>query len=107
MKTTKETKKDLIETLGALLVALVFTLVVLGVFYFNDYHKKESYSTGAIVLTTANNQAVLVDGSGEMWSVNDRPDLHKDDFVEIYFDDNKTDYTRKDDIILSVVLLDE
>lgn len=68
---------------------------------------EEHYSTIAEVFSIDNDEVILIDGAGYLWTVVDRPDLHKGDFVRVYFDNNTTDYTRNDDIILKVKLLDD
>ena len=64
------------------------------------------YNTTAKVYSQENDVTLLVDGAGYVWAVMDRPDLTIGDFVTIYFDNNCTDYTRKDDKILKIKRLD-
>jgi len=78
-----------------------FLLILLIIAGYSDTH----YSTTAEVLST-NEDIVMVDGAGYVWAVTDRPDLHKGDYVKIKFFNNTTDYTREDDEILDVILLD-
>ena len=46
------------------------------------------------------------DVAGYIWEVTSKPELHKGDMVEIKFFNNTTDYTREDDEIIKVTLLD-
>ena len=78
-----------------------FLLILLIIAGYSDTH----YSTTAEVLST-NEDIVMVDGAGYVWAVTDRPDLHKGNYVKIKFFNNTTDYTREDDEILDVILLD-
>lgn len=87
--------------IGAFGMAFIMLLTIIG--GYSDTH----YTTTAQVLSNENNSVLLVDGAGYVWEMTDRPDLHKDEFVKIYFDNNTTDYTRNDDIILKVKLLDD
>lgn len=77
-------------------------ILLLGIGGYMDTH----YTTTAEVFTIKDNEITLIDGAGYLWTVTDRPDLYKGDFVRIKFDNNTTDYTRKDDIIISVKRLD-
>jgi hypothetical protein len=85
--------------MGLVFLGILFGLLAVGGWC--DTH----YSTTAEVLSTEES-VLLVDGAGYVWEVTDRPDLHKGDFVKIKFYNNTTDYTREDDEILDVILLD-
>lgn len=80
--------------------ALVLILAIGG---YSDTH----YSTTAEVFQIKGNEVTLIDGAGYLWGITDRPDLQQGQFVKIKFDNNCTDYTREDDTILSVKVLDE
>lgn len=90
---------------GLLAFVLTFVIItaILGVSGYIETH----YDTTAVVLSNENNEVILVDGAGYVWGVTNRPDLHKNDFVKIKFFNNCTDYTREDDEILNVKVLDE
>lgn len=77
-------------------------ILLLAIGGYMDTH----YTTTAEVFNVEDNEITLIDGAGYLWAVTDRPDLHRGDFVKIKFDNNTTDYTRKDDIIISVKRLD-
>ena len=64
------------------------------------------YNTTAKIYKQVDNDLFLVDGAGYVWCVSDRPDLVLGDMVTVYFDNNCTDYTREDDIILKIKRLD-
>lgn len=89
---------------GFIMGLLVF-VVLFGLLFIGGYCDTH-YSTTAEVLSTGES-VLLVDGAGYVWEVTDRPDLHKGDFVKIKFFNNTTDYTREDDEILDVILLDK
>lgn len=86
--------------IGVAFFGMIFGGLIIG--GYSDTH----YSTTAEVLST-DESVLLVDGAGYIWEVIDRPDLHKGDFVKIKFFNNTTDYTREDDEILDVILLDK
>lgn len=87
------------------IMGLLAFVVLFGLLFVGGYCDTH-YSTTAEVLS-ADSSVLLVDGAGYVWEVTDRPDLHKGDFVKIKFFNNTTDYTREDDEILNVVLLDK
>lgn len=86
----------------AFLLLLAILMVLLGTTGYVETH----YDTVAKVLSTEDNSVLLVDGAGYVWEVTDRPDLHKDNFVNVKFFNNTTDYTREDDEIVKIILLD-
>ena len=86
----------------AFLLLLAILMALLGTTGYVETH----YDTVAEVLSTEDNSVLLVDGAGYVWEVTDRPELHKGDMVEIKFFNNTTDYTREDDEIVKITLLD-
>lgn len=86
--------------IGVIVIVFLLALLIIGGWC------DTRYSTTAEVLST-DDTVVLVDGAGYVWEVTDRPDLHRGDFVKIKFFNNTTDYTREDDEILDVILLDK
>lgn len=86
----------------AFLLLLAILMALLGTTGYVETH----YDTVAEVLSTEDNSVLLVDGAGYVWEVTDRPELHKGDTVEIKFFNNTTDYTREDDEIIKITLLD-
>ena len=78
-------------------------VIVLGIAGYVDTH----YSTVAEVYSVEDNSILLVDGAGYVWEITDRPELHKGDMVKVKYFNNTTDYTREDDEILDVILLDK
>lgn len=104
------TRNPINHTLRRVLTALltfvvVFSVIVtvLGVAGYSDTH----YKTVAEVYSVEDNSILLVDGAGYLWEITDRPELHKGNMVEVKFFNNTTDYTREDDEIIKVTLLDE
>lgn len=91
-----------IEILLSTLALFSACVIVLGIAGYFDTH----YSTVAEVYSVENNSILLVDGAGYLWEITDRPELHKGDMVKIKFFNNTTDYTREDDKIIKVTLLD-
>ena len=96
------TVREVITTLLTFVVLFIILVTALGVAGYSDTH----YSTVAEVYSIENNSILLVDGAGYVWEITDRPELHKGDMVRVKFFNNTTDYTRKDDEIIKVTLLD-
>ena len=97
---------DVKDTIGALFVAILFTAIIVGTLYICG-KSGHNYSTIASVFEIENDEITLIDGAGYLWTITNRPDLKLNNFVKIYFNDNQTDFTRKDDIIMYVKALDE
>lgn len=84
-------------------VGVLFIMgTILGVAGYSDTH----YKTVAEVYSIEDNSILLVDGAGYVWEVTDKPELHKGDMVEVKFFNNCSDYTREDDEIIKIKLLD-
>ena len=84
-------------------VGVLFIMgATLGIAGYVDTH----YSTVAEVYSVEDNSILLVDGAGYVWEITDRPELHKGDMVKVKYFNNTTDYTREDDEIIKVTLLD-
>ena len=98
----KATLRRILTLLAPSVITFVVIVAVLGVAGYSDTH----YSTVAEVYSVEKNSILLVDGAGYIWEITDRPDLHKGDMVRVKFFNNTTDYTREDDEIIKVTLLD-
>ena len=103
------TLRDIVDNLSCIIAPVVcFILLMaiivglLGVTGYTETH----YSTTAEVLSNEENTVLLVDGAGYVWEVTNRPDPKEGKFVEIKFFNNTTDYTREDDEIINIKLLD-
>lgn len=90
-------KKGIKDFLLGLLV-VVFILGVLIISGYSDTH----YSCQADVYNVNDTSTVFIDGAGYLWEVSDT-NYHKGETVKIKFDNNCTDYTRNDDVILKVI----
>ena len=84
-------------TMGFIFLLLFVSLIV----GYADTHYKQT----AEVLSVEDNSLFLVDSVGNVWEIKDNS-LHKGQFVELYFHNNNTTYTQKDDIIIKVKRLD-
>ena len=91
------TKNLLLEIL---LIVLLFLALVIATYGDSHYH------TTAKVYNKIDNETLIVDSAGYVWAVTNRDDLQLNNFVEIYFNNNCTDYTRKDDKIVKIKILD-
>ena len=91
-----------LKAIGAfILTCLIILALLVGGGFFETH-----YNTTAKIYKQVDNDLLLVDGAGYEWCVTNRPDLAINDLVTIYFYNNCTDYTRKDDIILKIKRLD-
>lgn len=79
------------------LLAIIFILGLLIIGGYADTH----YSVIADVYTVDETGTTFVDGAGYLWGVSDT-NYYRGQTVKLYFDNNCTDYTRNDDIILKV-----
>ena len=86
----------------AFILLLAILIGLLGTTGYVETH----YDTVAEVLSNDGDSVLLVDGAGYVWEMTDRPDLKEGEFVKIKFFNNTTDYTREDDEIINVKLLD-
>ena len=63
------------------------------------------YETTAKVYSVDTSETIFIDGAGYLWAVTDT-DYKVGEFVELKFENNRTDYTRNDDKIVNVIRLD-
>ena len=94
--------RRVLVTLLTFVVTFSVMAVVLGIAGYSDTH----YKTVAEVYSIEDNSILLVDGAGYIWEVTDKPELHKGDMIEVKFFNNCSDYTREDDEIIKITLLD-
>lgn len=101
--------QNIIENLSCVIAPVVcfilFLAIIISLLGITGYTETH-YSTTAEVLSSGEDTTLLVDGAGYVWELTKRPDLHKGQYVEIKFFNNTTDYTREDDEIIKVTLLD-
>ena len=89
------------NTLAIIIGTFLFFLSIPIVGGYFDTH----YTTTATVWEVGDDYTLLVDGAGYVWEVTDT-NYRQGQFVEIEFFNNTTDYTRDDDEILKVKVLD-
>lgn len=97
---------DNITCVFAPMIAFLLLLVILVALLGTTGYVETHYDTVAEVLSNDGDSVLLVDGAGYVWEVTDRPDLTEGSFVKIKFFNNTTDYTREDDEIVKITLLD-
>lgn len=100
MKNTNTTP-NFIQMLTLAICAMAFIISILVIGGYGDTH----YTTTAIVSTVDDSGTTFVDGAGYVWAVYDTC-YEKGQFVELKFYNNTTDYTREDDEIVKVKILD-
>lgn len=74
--------------------------VIIGLLLLGGYSDTH-YSCIAQAYIVDDSGTIFIDGAGYLWEVSDI-NYHKGETVKIYFNNNGTDYTREDDIILKV-----
>ena len=84
-------------------LALIVIVIILMIGGWSDTH----YSTTAVVYQQDDNSTIMVDAAGYLWEVTNRPDLKLNDIVTIKFFNNCTDYTREDDEIIKITVVDK
>ena len=105
----KATAQDIYENIACIaapIVAFILLLAILIGLLGATGYVETHYNTVAEVLSNDGDSALLVDGAGYVWEMTNRPDLVEGSFVEIKFFNNTTDYTREDDEIIDIKLLD-
>lgn len=86
------------------LVACVAVFMLIGMPIIADTYQSYYTQYGEVYLCDIN-ETLIVDATGNIWSVYDT-ELNKGDTVKIKFYTNHTDYTREDDKIISVKRVD-
>lgn len=87
------------------LITLGLLIVVTFVILFASYEDTH-YHTTAKVYQAEDTEFLFIDGTGNVWAVTSTEEYRVGEFVELYFDNNRTDYTRNDDIIIKIKRLD-
>ena len=87
------------------LTAIFMLLFTIGMLCWTSY-EDTLYKTTAEVYDVDATGTLFVDGTGNVWEVTDT-NYKKGQFVEIKFNNNRTDYTRNDDKIINVKILDD
>ena len=87
------------------LTSFLMLLVMVGILCWTSY-QDTLYKTTAKVYSVDEDGTLFIDGAGYVWAVYDT-DYTKGDFVEIKFNNNRTTYTRNDDKIINVKVLDD
>ena len=90
----------LVSTIIVFATILIITIVLILA------SKMETqYNTTAEVYRIKPTETLFIDGAGYVWSAYDT-NYRKGEFVQLYFDNNRTDYTRNDDKIIKIKRLD-
>lgn len=106
----KATAQDIYENIACIaapIFAFILLLTILIGLLGTTGYVETHYDTVAEVLSNDGDSVLLVDGAGYVWEMTNRPDLTKGQFVKIKFFNNTTDYTREDDEIVKITLLDD
>lgn len=86
--------------LGGIITMGILTSIIIGALViFNGSVQYNQYATCTV---TDINETVFVDATGNVWVIDATDEYNEGDTVIITFDDNGTDYTREDDIIVKI-----
>lgn len=84
---------------GIITMAIITSIIISALVMFNGAIQYNQYATCTV---TDINETVFVDATGNVWSIDATDEYNEGDTVIITFDDNGTDYTREDDIIVKI-----
>lgn len=84
---------------GIITMAILTSIIISALVMFNGSIQYNQYATCTV---TDINETVFVDATGNVWSIDATDEFNEGDTVIITFDDNGTDYTREDDIIIEI-----
>lgn len=84
---------------GIITMAILTSIIISALVMFNGSVQYNQYATCTV---TDINETVFVDATGDVWSIDATDEYNEGDTVIITFDDNGTDYTREDDIIIEI-----
>ena len=87
------------------LIAISVIIVTITTLLFGAYEDTH-YHTTAKVYQVDSAETLFIDGTGNVWAERPAEEYKVGEFVELYFDNNRTDYTRNDDIVLKIKRLD-
>jgi len=101
IKNARSTSKTVVARLASIFVLMSMVEILCWASY-----EDTLYKTTAEVYDVDATGTLLIDGTGNVWEVTDTH-YKKGQFVEIKFNNNRTDYTRNDDKIINVKVLDD
>lgn len=84
---------------GILTMGILTSIIISALVMFNGSIQYNQYAT---CTATDINETVFVDATGNVWFIDATDEYSEGDTVIITFDDNGTDYTIKDDIIIEI-----
>lgn len=88
------------KSISKFLVACVAVFMLIGMPIIADTYQSYYTQYGEVYLCDIN-ETLIVDATGNIWSVYDT-ELNEGDTVKIKFYTNHTDYTREDDKIIKI-----
>lgn len=84
---------------GIITMCILTSIIISALVIFNGSVQYNQYATCTV---TDINETVFVDATGNVWSIDATDEYNEGDTVIITFDDNGTDYTIEDDIIIEI-----
>jgi hypothetical protein len=84
---------------GIITMGILTSIIISALVMFNGSIQYNQYAT---CTATDINETVFVDATGNVWAIDATDKYNESDTVIITFDDNGTDYTREDDIIIEI-----
>lgn len=85
---------------GILTMGILTSIIISALVVFNG--SSIQYNQYATCTVTDINETVFIDTTGNVWSIDATDEYNEGDTVIITFDDNGTDYTIEDDIIIEI-----
>lgn len=95
--------KDFLENtiIGGIMIGLILTMLIIG--GLNTVNNMTgTYTQYATVYVTDIDETLFIDSIGNVWSIEATDEYNEDEHVIITFDDNGTDNTIEDDIIVDI-----
>ena len=84
---------------GIITMGILTSIIISALVMFNGSIQYNQYATCTV---TDINETVFVDATGNVWAIDATDEYSEGDTVVITFDDNGTDYTREDDVIVKI-----
>jgi hypothetical protein len=84
---------------GIITMGILTSIIISALVMFNGSIQYNQYATCTV---TDINETVFVDATGNVCAIDATDEYNEGDTVIITFDDNGTDYTKEDDIIIEI-----
>ena len=100
----KKTTKMIIEcSIVALMALITWSTIAIHDIKAKSVNTDNLYSQYAVCYITDIDETVFIDATGNEWSIDATDEYIEGDMVELIMDNNETDNTIEDDIIVNIV----